>query len=202
MKSSTLTALVLTGLLILAAAPTRAEEGKVLAEFKPAAGAETTAISWYNTNETPGELKIRDVAQTFRASADGEIAKLVFPIEKISTAGRPQGDVGNFAFTVTFYDHTDTVPATTFVSRNNRAQPAKAEMSADGQSFIVNLDDPVLVLSGQIYTFALGWQGADPGNRISLQQSPGTEDTFRWHRQDRGSWTKAKNSLEFTALGK
>lgn len=202
MKSSTLTALLCMVLMVASLTATRAEDGKVLAEFKPAADVETRLIAWFNTSDVPAAIKSRDVAQTFRASADGEITKLVFPMEAISDKGRPQSDVGDFAFTVTFYNHEGTVPAARFISKNNIVQPAKAEISTDGHSFIVSLDDPVTVIGGQIYTFALGWQGAAPNNRISLPQSPGTEEAFRWHRDNRGSWVRSPDSLQFRALGK
>lgn len=194
------TALFLLGLLAAFVVNLRAEGGKVLAGFKPAEGAATTAIAWYNLSDAPEVIKSRDVAQTFRATADGEITQLVFPVE--IAGNRSQANVGDFAFTVTFHDNGSMIPAARFITKNSQPQAAKAEMSTDGQNFIINLADPVPVIADQFYTFALTWEGPAPTNRISLQQSPGTTETFRWHRDNRGSWVKSPNSLQFHALGK
>lgn len=177
----------------------RAEDGKVLAEVKATDAEPLRAIAWYNTSETP--VKSRDLAQTFKATADGEVTRLVFPLEGM-VSGRPQGNVAGFAFTVTSYDHGLDIPGDRFIKKVSTPQPAKAEVSEDGKNFIINLETPFDVQAGNHYTVVLAWEGADRDNKVSLPQKKGDAENFRWHRTDRGSWVKSPDSLQFTALGK
>ena len=197
MKKLTLLAALFSGITALHAA-----DGKVLAEVKSAEGETPRAIAWYNISEPPAPVKSRDIAQTFKATADGKLQKLVIPLDTLSAASRPATGVTNFAFTVTVYDHGQQVPTGRFIKGNATPEPGKAELSADGNTFTIHLGAPADLLAGNYYTVALGWSGAAPDNKISLPQAKGNAENFRWHRDNRGSWVQSPDSLVFTALGK
>ena len=202
MKSKNIIHLILGTILLsvtLGSLPAYAADAgdKVIASYEKSGDEATRAISWNFVSEQP--LKERQIAQTFKSAADGNLRKLVFPLIENATS-KPSFQETN-EFTVTFYDHGQAAPEKRPTKGNKTGELGGiGKLSDDGSSFIITLDDPYQVLSGNYYSFALEWKNPNSANKISLQQKAGTPESFRWHRDNRSSWIKSPDSLIFRAV--
>lgn len=190
---STFCTILLAGLL---GGPSAAgAEDKVIASFERS-GDEARAVGWFYTSEEP--LKRRDIGQTFKSNADGALRKIVFPL----TGGGNQAAFHETKdFAVTIYDHGQSAPADRPTQGSKSGEQAgTGKLDEGGNSFIITLDESYPVMAGNYYTFVLEWKSPDSANKISIQQGTGTPESHRWHRVNRGSWTRSPDSLVFRAV--
>ncbi len=149
------------------------------------------SIGWFFTSDAP--LKERRVAQTVQVSKDGTAQGIAFKL----TGNGTQSLGGDPAYQLVVYE-SETPPQGKIGSQSIYKREGVLRRAEGGDWLAFTLDEALALHAGRYYTFVFHFIDPSPENRVILEQSAGQDGVaWRWHQDQRGSWSASKNSLHF-----
>ncbi len=162
--------------------------GTALARYEGGEG--PASIGWYFTSDAP--LKERRVAQTVQVAQEGKVQGIAF---KLTDKGM-EDLAGEAGYRLVVYEAE--APPEKKIGGRVVSKSEGVLRRGEGNWLAFSLEEGLAVQAGRYYTFVLNFLDPSPENRVILEQSAGQEGVaWRWHQDQRGSWSASKNSLHF-----